>query len=209
MKKVFERFSGSDPLIVAHAANIERETAVEADFLRLTIDDASNVKIMPKETLDGQNLSLEDIFAAYPDKCFNFDLIGKFVAVPFCSIIKNANISERILISSPHGKNLKTARKLLPAAATSFSAIELMWLYWLFRSGFLPLIKKFSADAIVPEFTDSSDMANYSFISQISGKGIQVFMWNTGGDIRKPVDSGVRGFITSDYLNLRNVLDAL
>ena len=209
MKKVFEHFAGTEPLFIAHAPDIDEETAVGADFLRLTIGDASSGVIMPKEMLDGRRLSLEDIFAAYPDKCFNFDLIGKSVAASFCTFVKNANVSERILVSSPHSKNLKITRKLLPAAATSFSAIELLWLYWLFMSGFLPLVKKFSADAIVPEFTESSDMANYSFISQISGKGIQVFVWSVGDGVQKFIDSGVRGFITSDYRNLKNILGGL
>ncbi|MCL1912037.1 MAG: hypothetical protein FWG13_07520 [Leptospirales bacterium] len=207
MKKVFEHFPG--PLLIAHASDISGETAADANFLRLTIDDVSSGAIMPKETFDGRILSLEDIFAAYPDKCFNFDLRGKSVAAPFCAFVKNADISERILVSSPYRKNLKIVRKLLPAAATSFSAIELIWIYWLFRSGFLPLVKKFSADAIVPEFTESSDAANYSFISRISDKGIQVFIRNAGGDVQKFIDSGLRGFITSDCRRLKNVLDGL
>ena len=207
MKRVFERFSGT--LFIAHAADIGKETAADADFLRLTIGDISNGAVMPKETFDGKRLSLEDVFAAYPDKCFNFDLRGKSSAAQFCAFVKNAGASEKILVSSPYRKNLKIVRKLLPAAATSFSALELMWLYWLFMSGFLPLVKKFKADAIVPEFAESSGRANYSFISQISGKGIQAFMWNSGGDVQKFIDSGVRGFISSDCRRLKNILEGL
>ncbi|MCL2025720.1 MAG: hypothetical protein FWG92_02815 [Leptospirales bacterium] len=209
MKIFFEHFSGTEPLFVAQVADIDDATAAGADILRLTIDDAQNGLIIPKEAFAGQRLSLEDIFAAYPDKCFNCNLNGKSAAAPFCAFIKNANASERILVSSPHRKNLKIVRKLLPAAATSFSAIELLWLYWLFRSGFLPLIKKFSADAIMPEFTERSGSANYSFIDQISKKGIQVFIWNTGEDAQKFIDSGVRGFITSDYRQFKNIPDGL
>ena len=207
MKKVFEHFPG--PLLIAYAADISRETAADVNFLRLTIDDVSTGAIIPKETFDGRRFSLEDIFAAYPDKCFNFDLREKSGVASFCAFVKNANVSERVLVSSPYRKNLKIVRKLLPAAATSFSAIELMRIYWLFMSGFLPLVKKFNADAIVPEFTESLGVANYSFISQVSGKGIQVFMWNAGGDVQKSIDSGVRGFITSDWQSLKKILDGL
>jgi len=188
---------------------MDKETAAEANFLRLTIDDVSNGAIMPGETFDGERLSLEYILEAYPDKCFNFDLRGKSAAAPFCAFIKNANASGRILVSSPYRKNLKIVRKLLPAAATSFSAVELMWLYWLFISGFLPLVKKFSADAIVPEFTKSPGRVNYPFISRISAKGIQAFIWNDGGDIQKFIDAGVRGFISSDCRRLKNILEGM
>ncbi|MCL2026782.1 MAG: hypothetical protein FWG92_08265 [Leptospirales bacterium] len=209
MKKFFERFPGTEPLLIAHTADIDGVIAAGADILRLTIDDAPNGVLIPKETFSGQRLSFEDIFTSYPDKCFNCNLSGKSAADPFCAFVKNANASERILVSSPHLKNLKIVRKLLPAAATSFSAIELLWLYWLFMSGFLPLVKKFSADAIVPEFSESSDRANYSFIDQISKKGIHVFIWNAGEDVQKFIDSGVRGFLTSDYRHLKNILDGL
>jgi hypothetical protein len=207
MKKLFERFAR--PIIIA-SGDISEGMPFESGILRFTLGLEADRKITARETVSGKHLALEEIIAAHPDSCFNFELTGKPMAGPFCSIVKNMQAEERILASSPHRKNLKIIRQLLPQTATSFSPFEIMWIYWLFRSGFLPLVKRFSADAlIIPESIGPSYLANDSFISQAADKGIAVFIWSQAGGVKKFLESGATGFAASDRASLEKILQEI
>jgi glycerophosphoryl diester phosphodiesterase len=156
-------------------------------------------------------LSLQELLEEFPDQRFNIDLKNKNSQQIsyYGEIIKKHAAQSRILTASEHLVNLREIRRLFPEMATSFSMGEVVWFYFLFKTGFLFLKKSFKGDALqIPEFIGPSRMVNSAFVRQAHAKGIRVHVWtiNEEHDMKRLLDAGVDGIFTDDAALLMRVL---
>ncbi len=84
-------------------------------------------------------MSLEEMLDAFPGQRFNIDLKDKnpYQIRHFAEVIDKFNAYNRIIAVSEHYVNLNALRKMKPQIATSFSMREKLWLYFLYKSGFI------------------------------------------------------------------------
>lgn len=147
--------------------------------------------------------SLEEMLEAFPEQKFNIDLKDKSVQQVsyFINIINKFNAHNRIIVASWYYSILNKVRKFNPEIATSFSAYEIMWIYFLFRSGLLFLNINFKGTALqIPQKRGQLNIVTKSFVKELHEKGVDVHVWtvNDEADMRRLIESGVDGIMSDD-----------
>lgn len=155
--------------------------------------------------------TLEDLLDAFPDRRFNIELKTKSPAQveSYLSILKRYDALDRVLTASEYGPNIKELRRQCPTMATSFSLYEALWLYFLYKSGFLFKKKSFTADALqIPEYYGTSHVVTPAFVRLMRERGVRVHVWtiNRPEDMQRLLDMGVHGIFSDEVAILKNVV---
>lgn len=146
--------------------------------------------------------TLEDIFTAFPHMRMNIEIkqAEPPIAAPFCSLIREHGVEERVLVASFRGQALDEFRALCPEVATSayteevrtFFAMNVMFLGGAYSS---------KAHALqVPEYNSGLHVLSPRFVRTAQSRNLQVHAWtiNEVEVMRRILATGVDGIIT-DY----------
>jgi glycerophosphoryl diester phosphodiesterase len=215
-------FTRDNKFVVVHDDRLERISDGEGDVSERTLDELKKFDAAYNFTTDGGEtypyrgsgltfLSLQELLEEFPEQRFNVDLKGKDPRQIsyYGEIMERSAAQNRVLTASEHLVNLREIRRLFPEMATSFSMGEVVWFYFLFKTGFLFFKKGFKGDALqIPEFIGPSRMVNAAFVRQAHAKGVRVHVWtiNEEDDMKRLLDAGVDGIFTDDPKLLMSVL---
>lgn len=215
-------FTRDRGFVVIHDDQLERISDGEGAVSEHTLAELKKLDAAYSFTIDGGKtyphrgngltfLSLQELLEEFPDQRFNIDLKNKNPQQIsyYGEIVRKHAAQSRILTASEHLVNLREIRRLFPEMATSFSMGEVVWFYFLFKTGFLFLKKRFQGDALqIPEFIGPSRMVTAAFVRQVHEKGVRVHVWtiNEEPDMRRLLDVGVDGIFTDDAALLMRVL---
>ncbi len=152
------------------------------------------------------------VLEAFPDARFNFHVFEKTgdALESLCSVVEKLGAVDRLLISAVNGPSTTYVRRRLPGAASAMSLTGLIWFYGLFRSGLMPLARRFAADAILmPERIGNSLFGNGMFIEQARERGLELFVYldEGPGQLKRLLEAGARGFITGDVMLVKEALE--
>jgi glycerophosphoryl diester phosphodiesterase len=216
------RFTKDERFALIHDESIERTTDRKGMVRNYLMHELKRLDAAYYFTTDGGRtypfrgkgiglMSLEELFETFPDKKIDIDLkdsnpdqIERLV-----EIIDKYNAYERIIVASKYLANLKVLRKLCPEIATGFSMFETLYLYSIYKSGFLFLNIFFKGAVLqIPEKYGNFRIVTKSFVKALHGKGIDLHIWtvNNEKDMIRLIDMGVDGIMTDDPALLVKVL---
>ncbi len=156
---------------------------------------------------------LDEIFSNFKDKKFIIEIYGKInKSDELSGIIKKHSMVENVLIWTQNTNFMKKIRQKLPDTATAMTPGEFIYLYFLFKTGFLYFKKKFTADCLISiESAGISYILNHAMLCELAKREIFpiALVDSTENQIKRLVDSGCRGFVLKDAVQFQNVKDIL
>jgi glycerophosphoryl diester phosphodiesterase len=156
-------------------------------------------------------MSLDEVLDAFPNQKIDIDIKDKnpYQIKRLVGVIDKYNAYDRIIAASKHFTNLKALRKICPKITTAFSIYETIYLYSLYKFGFLFFNIPFKGSVLqIPEMYSQFRLVTESFIKALHEKGIELHVWtvNREEDMRRLIDLGVDGIMSDDPALLMKVL---
>ena len=168
---------------------------------------------LQKKINPGNHAGLEEILSNFKDKKIIIEIYGKNdKSDELSGIIKKHSMSENVLIWTQNSNLMKKIRQKLPDTATAMTPNEFVYLYFLFKTGFLYFKKKFTADCLISiESAGISYILNHAMLRELAKREIFsiALVDSTGNQIKRLIDSGCRGFVLKDAMQFQNVKDIL
>ncbi len=207
--------------VVIHDDSVERTTGGSGKVSKLTLADIKKLDAGYRWSPDGKEFpfrgkgleipTLEEVLVEFPDQRFNIDLKDNVPAQApaYCEMLTSCGAVERVLTASEYRGNLKAARRLLPAMATSASMWEIIGIFFLYRSSLIHMKKGTAADAFqVPEFYGASRIASGGFIRRLHEMGARVHVWtvNREADMKRLLSAGADGIMSDNPALLKKVM---
>ena len=145
--------------------------------------------------------TLEELFQAFPQMPMNIEIkrVDNLpVAEPFCQMIRQYNMQDKVLVASFHQDALDQFRAACPELSTSTTQNEVINF---FIRHFVGLAASYSpvAQAVqVPEYRSGIHILTPRFIRDAHSRGMDVHVWtvNQAEDMQRMIDLGVDGIIT-------------
>ncbi len=220
MKKIFkENFTSS---IRADSAKgitgISEIFSIGADTVLISCFSGDNFYLcdpfsLQKNIDSDKHTGLEMIFENFKDKKFILEIFGEIdKSDELSGIIKKHSMEENILIWTQNSKLMKKIRQKLPETATAMTPNEFIFLYFLFKTGFLYFKRKFKADCLMSiESAGISYILNPAMLSELSKREIFsiALVDSTDKQIKRLIESGCRGFVLKNIEQFQNVKDIL
>lgn len=196
------RASRDGVAVVCHDADLTR---IAANPAKLANVDWAGLKVVLLNN-SAKLLSLEELFARFPDARVNIDIKSADAIEPTAVAVQRAGAIERVLISSFSERRRAAAVKLLPGVATSSSALQLLklWLAHQLRAEALFGRTLQGLDALqIPVARGPMRFDSESFIRAVRQHGVEVHYW-TVNDIHQAKALRARGAngIVSDRIDL-------
>ena len=119
---------------------------------------------------------------------------------PFCELIREYELTGRVLVASFHPDTIEAFRQACPEVATSSGEGEVIALFALSKL-FLEGTYEPEPQAVqVPEYRSGLHVLTPRFVDAAHGRGLEVHAWtiNEASDMERLVALGVDGVIT-DY----------
>jgi glycerophosphoryl diester phosphodiesterase len=145
--------------------------------------------------------TLEEVFQAFPAMPMNIEikLVENVPVVePFCQMIRQYGMQDKVLVASFHQDALDQFRATCPEVSTSTTQNEVINF---FARHFVGLAASYSpvAQAVqVPEYRSGIHILTPRFIKDAHSRGMDVHVWtvNDAEDMQRMIDLGVDGIIT-------------
>jgi glycerophosphoryl diester phosphodiesterase len=145
--------------------------------------------------------TLEEVFQAFPAMPMNIEikLVENVPVVePFCQMIRQYGMQDKVLVASFHQDVLDQFRAACPEVSTSTTQNEVINF---FARHFVGLAASYSppAQAVqVPEYRSGIHILTPRFIKDAHSRGMDVHVWtvNEAEDMQRMIDLGVDGIIT-------------
>lgn len=145
--------------------------------------------------------TLEEVFQAFPQMPMNIEIKrvdNVPVAEPFCQMIRQYGMQDKVLVASFHEDLMGEFRAACPEVATSATQNEVINL---FARHFVGLAASYSppAQAVqIPEYRSGIHILTPRFIEDAHSRGMDVHVWtvNEAEDMQRMIDLGVDGIIT-------------
>jgi len=146
--------------------------------------------------------TLDEVFTALPDIRMNIEIKQSEPSIvqPLCEMIRDHDMTERVLIASFDQDTVRAFRDACPEVATTAGEDEVYLLYGL-SFVYLGNLYSPSAEAVqVPEQRGSIYVLIPRFVKAAQGRNMDVHVWtvNELDDMQRMLDAGVDGIIT-DY----------
>jgi len=146
--------------------------------------------------------TLDEVFTALPDIRMNIEIKQSEPSIvqPLCEMIRDHDMTERVLIASFDQDTVRAFRDACPEVATTAGEDEVYLLYGL-SFVYLGNLYSPSAEAVqVPEQRGSIYVLIPRFVKAEQGRNMDVHVWtvNELDDMQRMLDAGVDGIIT-DY----------
>lgn len=198
-------------LILMHDETVDRTTDGTGEIESMTLAELKELDAGYDWSLDdgvtfpyrGKGLqvaALEEVFAAFPDMRMTIEIkkTNASMAKPFCDLIREYNMQDKVLVASFHDERLKEFRAECPEVATS-SAKNETTVFVLMTKGFIGGFyspKFYSLQ--VPEESGGITVMTESFVRAAHARNLAVEPWtiNDAETMRKFIEWGVDGIIT-------------
>lgn len=198
-------------LVLMHDETVDRTTDGTGEIEAMTLDELKTLDAGYDWTPDegetypyrGQDLTvatLEEVFAAFPGMCMTIEIkkTNTSMAKPFCDLIREYDMQDKVLVASFHDERLKEFRSECPEVATSSAKNEttvFVLLTKAFLGGFYSP-KFYSLQ--VPEESGGITVMTQSFVRAAQARNLAVEPWtiNDAETMRKFIAWGVDGIIT-------------
>lgn len=158
-------------------------------------------------------LTLDELLAKFPKQRFyiNLNIINVKQADRFIKLITDTKAQNRVFTTSQKGGILKWIRKVKPDMATGFSGGELFFFYFLVKTGFLFLRKRFRGDAVyIAETSGPSRLANQGTIRLAHERKLRVYVSTENNRVQmlRALESGADGIAATDCILLKSLTDS-
>lgn len=163
----------------------------------------------------GQGISaatVEELFQAFPGMPMNIEikLVQDLpVAEPFCQLIRQHAMQDKVLVASFHQDALDEFRAACPEVSTSATQNEVISF---FARHFVRLGATYSPQAQAvqaPEYRSGLHVVTPRFVQDAHQRGMDVHVWtvNDQADMQRMIELGVDGIITDYPDRLLKLLD--
>jgi glycerophosphoryl diester phosphodiesterase len=208
-------------LVLIHDETIDRTTNGTGEVEALTLDELKQFDAGYDWSRDdgatypfrGQGITiptLEEVFTAFPSYRMTIEIkkTNTSMAKPFCAMIREFNMQDKILVASFHDERLEEFRAECPEVATSSARTE--------TTVFVLLTKVFLGGFYSPEFyalqvpQESSGITvmTQAFVRAAHARNLAVEPWtiNDEDTMRQHIEWGVDGIITDRPDIMLNIL---
>jgi glycerophosphoryl diester phosphodiesterase len=156
-------------------------------------------------------MSLNELFTEFPNHKFDIDIKDKnpHQIKRLVEVIEEYNAYDRVIACSKHYVNLKAMRRMCPKIITAFSLWEMMWIFFLYKSGFLFLDLPLKGSVLqLPEAYGQFKLISDKFVKELHLKDIEFHVWvvNQEEAMKRFINIGVDGIMTDDPALLMKVL---
>ena len=209
-------------LILMHDETVDRTTDGTGEIESMTLDELKKLDAGYDWSADdgvtfpfrGQGLqvaTLEEVFAAFPDMRMTIEIkkTNASMAKPFCDLIREYDMQDKVLVASFHDERLKEFRAECPEVATS-SAKDETTVFVLMTKGFIGSFYSPKFHSLqVPEESGGITVMTESFVRAAHARNLAVEPWtiNDAETMRKFIEWGVDGIITDRPDIMMEVLD--
>jgi glycerophosphoryl diester phosphodiesterase len=146
--------------------------------------------------------TLESLFQKHPDKRYGIEIkqTPPDVAVPFCRLIRQYSMQDKVLVSSFRQENMDAFRRECPEVATSATQDEATLFVVLSLLRLEHVVTPAYETLQVPQRSSGIDVLTPRFIDAARNRNVLVQPWtiNAEEDLRRIVALGVDG-INTDY----------
>ena len=198
-------------LILMHDETVDRTTDGTGEIESMTLTDLKKLdaaydwspdegKTFPYRGQGIQVATLEEIFQAFPEMRMTIEIkkTNSPMAKPFCDLIREYNMQDKVLVASFHDERLKEFRTECPEVATSSAKNEttvFVLLTKAFLGGFYsPIFYSLQ----VPEESGGITVMTPAFVRAAHARNLAVEPWTINDEetMRKFIEWGVDGIIT-------------
>ncbi|MFM8368762.1 MAG: glycerophosphodiester phosphodiesterase [Chloroflexota bacterium] len=198
-------------LILMHDETVDRTTDGTGEIESMTLTDLKKLdaaydwspdegKTFPYRGQGIQVATLEEIFQAFPEMRMTIEIkkTNSSMAKPFCDLIREYNMQDKVLVASFHDERLQEFRAECPEVATSSAKNEttvFVLLTKAFLGGFYsPIFYSLQ----VPEESGGITVMTPAFVRAAHARNLAVAPWTINDEetMRKFIEWGVDGIIT-------------
>jgi glycerophosphoryl diester phosphodiesterase len=203
-------------LVLMHDDTVDRTTNGTGPIQALTLEEVKALDAGYHWSSDdgqshpyrGQGITVptvEEVFQAFADMPLNIEIkpAEPSLAEPFCQLIRDYEMTERVLVASFHQEVMKAFRAECPEVATSAGENEIIVLFALSKL-LLERAYTLPAEAVqVPEYRGNLHVITTRLVKAAHNRNLEVHAWtiNAVEDMEHLLDLGVDGIIT-DYPDL-------
>lgn len=209
-------------LVLMHDETVDRTTNGTGEIEAMTLEEIKKLDAAYNWSPDegktfpyrGQGITvatLEEVFQSFANKHMTIEIkkTNTSMAKPFCDLIREYNMQDKVLAASFHDERLKEFRAECPEVATSSAKNEttvFVLLSKTYLGGFYSP-KFFSLQ--VPERSGGITVMTQSFVRAAHARNLAVEPWtiNDKETMRRFIDWGVDGIITDRPDILVNLLN--
>lgn len=106
-------------LVAFHDPNLARVTDVEGHIARLPLAAVREVRVGEREPIP----TVEELFEAFPEARFNFDLKAPGAVEPLARIVRRFQAEQRVCVGSFSQRRINRFRKLMPGVTTAVGPV--------------------------------------------------------------------------------------
>ncbi len=198
-------------LVLMHDETVDRTTDGTGEIESMTLADLKKLdaaydwspdegQTFPYRGQGIQVVTLEEIFQAFPEMHMTIEIkkTNASMAKPFCDLIREYNMQDKVLVASFHDERLKEFRTECPEVATS-SAKNETTVFVLLTKAFLGGFYSPQFYSLqVPEESGGITVMTESFVRAAHARNLAVEPWTINDEetMRKLIAWGVDGIIT-------------
>jgi glycerophosphoryl diester phosphodiesterase len=199
-------------LVVMHDNTVDRTTNGSGAVQDFTLAELEELDAGYNWTADDQSFpfrgqgitvpTMEKVFATLPNALMNIEIkqTQPSIVVPFCQMIRDYGMTERVLVASFDTNTIKEFRRACPEIATTAGEDEVRIFFGL-NLAFLGAIYSSPAEALqVPEYSGDMRVVTQRFVHTAHKHNVDIHVWtvNDINDMRRFLNLGVDGIVT-DY----------
>ncbi|MFT5210644.1 MAG: glycerophosphoryl diester phosphodiesterase [Flavobacterium sp.] len=198
-------------IVVMHDNTVDRTTNGSGLISSMTFAEIKTLKVAEKWSNDGGITypyksraltipSLKEVFAKFPDYPMNIEIKQEFpsMAIAFCDVLREFNMTEKVLVPSFSAKAMGEFRHACPEVATAASGDDTQKFV---LSNFIFLSKLLSPEYEafqVPHTAYGFELVTSHFTDSAHKRNLQVHVWtiNDPVEMNQLIDLGVDGIMT-------------
>jgi glycerophosphoryl diester phosphodiesterase len=198
-------------LVLMHDETVDRTTDGTGEIESMTLDELKKLDAGYDWSDDdgttfpfrGQGVAvptLEEVFTAFPDMRMTIEIkkTNVSIAKPFCELIREYNMQDKVLIASFHDHRLAEFRETCPEVATSSAKNETTAFVLLTKPFFGSFYSPKFFSLQVPEESSGITVMTPAFVKAAHERNLAVEPWtiNDAETMKKLIEWGVDGIIT-------------
>lgn len=208
-------------LVLSHDETLDRLTDTPGRIAELTLPEVLKADAGYALTPAGgqgfpfrgqgvQVAQLRDVLREFPNTPMIVELkqVSPSIAAPFCTALREAGATGRVIAASFSDLALNEFRRLCPEVMTSMTAREVLPLVLLSKVGLAALAPAPGRTMQVPVRQSGIEIVTPAFVRAMHARGVAVQVWtvNDETEMRRLRDMGVDGIITDRPDLLKKVL---
>ncbi len=210
-------------LVVMHDETVDRTTNGKGLIKEMTFDELRELDAAynwPHHDPEGERPyrgqgvqvpALRELFEAFPDMPMNIEIkqTEPPIVQPFCDLLREYNMTEKVLVASFDPVTLEYFRETCPDVATSGTEPEVRAFFILntlfLSAAYSPVVEAFQ----VPEYSGDTQVLTRRFIQGAHQRNVEVHAWTIDlqEDMERLIALGIDGIITNRPDLLLEVLD--